>query len=304
MQQASPRHVSLPCVATPQPGKRAYTRMEEHRPEMAKLLVTALQDAAGESVVAAVVDACAEEFAKRHCHDGRPMDSAYLARDTLRRLSQHGDLADLHRSGRPRVAADEDVARFLRIFLQGNGKTGDEWWGFTSLAHALHEKKELRDLLLKMGISQDHLWHRMEALHIEQTGKRLNKISIVSRVHISPATMRKRLDKARLWKGWGFEKLCKVVWIDEKQEYLRAGGTYKCYAPVGVKSMQRGSSVKLGKSEKVKYEAAVSGFGGAILLQFVTGTTGREQWFPVRTSVPTPRHLDPAALVARPPCLI
>lgn len=246
----------------------------------------------------------ADDYAKRHCGDG--VDTKYLARDTLDRLTKYGRLEDKLRAGRPKVAFDEDVDEFLRIFLRGNGERPDRdtWWGFTSLGHALQEKAELRKLLEKMNIKQEALWVRLKARYYELYGKKLKKISIVSRPAMSKATMQKRLKVAEIWKNWGFEKLCKVVWIDEKQEYLHSGGTYKCYAPPDTKSMQRAAKTHLGKSERVKYEAAVSAFAGAVYFTFVTGTTGREQHFMVRTFVPRWRHLDPPLLVALLPCLI
>jgi hypothetical protein len=301
-----PRHVSLPAESVVQPGKRKYVRMDEFRPEMAQLLVRALKKAAGEEATAAALKACAEEFTELHGGDDCKLDAGYLARDTLERLQKSGVVSDLPRSGRPRVALDEDVEQFLHIFLAGNLKNTQDtrWWGFTSLRHALIEKQELRDLLEKMGIKPEALWLRMQAKHLELYGKSMNKISIKRRPVMSAKTKKTRLAAARLWKEWGFDKLCKVVWIDEKQEYLHSGGAYHCYAPPDVKSMQRACEVKLGKSQKVKYEAAVSAFGGAIFFTFITGTTGREQFFLVRTFIPLRRHLDPSRWAARPPCLL
>lgn len=290
------RVASLPADGVAAPGKRTYTRMSEHRPAMTTMLMAALSDAVGQHGVIDVLHSCAGEYAKKHCSDGATLDTKYLANDTYNRLLLHGHVSDLPRSGKPQSVTDTQVDEFLDIFLAGNGKdpADNDWWGYTSMTHALVENERLRALLEAMGIKQETLWKRMKQRYKARFGKRLKKISIRRKPKLQPKVKKERVRIARLWKQWGKGKLCKVVWIDEKQEYLHPGGTYKCYAPHGVKSMQREVPVALGKAEKVKYEAAVSAFGGAIYFQFVTGTTGRKQPFLVRTFVPLWRHLDPA----------
>ena len=279
--------------------------MEEHRPEMTKLLMKALKRKIGDTNVAAAVKEAAAEYAELHC-DGQDadLDTMYLAQSNMKRLSERGVTDDAARSGRPPVALDDDVEAALRIFLNGNGERGDKWWGFTSLRHALNYSAQLRALLEKMNIKAEALWLRMKAKHIELHGKEINQINIKRRPQLSKQCKKQRLQIAKLWQQWGYDKLCKVVWIDEKQEYLHHGGTYRCYAPPGVKSMQRETPIKLGKSEKIKYEAAVSAFGGACYFEFITGTTGLEKAFEVRTFIPLWRYLGPTLVVAQPPCLV
>jgi hypothetical protein len=89
-----------------------------------------------------------------------------------------------------------------------------------------------------------------------------------------------------------------VVWIDEKQEYLRNGTAYHCYAPPETKSQFRTQRHKSGKAWKVKYEAAVCAWAGPIYLRFITGTTGLETPYKVRTSVPRWADPDNSTLLA------
>ena len=305
MTQSAVRHVSLPADEVVKPGKRTYTRMEQKRPEMTKLLMAGLRAAVGDETMAAVAAQCAEEYKKRHCGEGEALDTKYLAQDTLRRLEVDGHVQDLWRSGRPQIAADEDVEEFLDIFLAGNGLTGDDWWGYTSLTHALLANARLRALKDKMGIEDDQLWNRMVALNRARGhGNKLNKINIIRKAKLTKEVKKERREGAAEWQKWGVDKLCKVVWIDEKRGYLHSGGVYTCYAPHGVQSMQRETKTQLGKSQKVKYKAAVSAFGGALYFTFITGTTGRVQLYKVRTFVPQRRNLDPARGGALPPCLV
>ena len=280
------KRASSPPPAPQQPAKRRYVRLEGDRPEMVMLLTRAFTEALGEAATKDVVAECVQQFKEIHHEDERELDVGRLAKDTLERLQKRGHTNDLHRAGRPQLVSDEDVDAFLDEFLLGNKKTGDDWWGWMSLRHGLKGSEELRRRFDNMKLKEDALWLRMKASYIERHGKKLTQISIKRRPKLSDATKASRIRLARVWLAWGFAKLCKVVWIDEKQEYLHPGGTYKCYAPPGVKSMQREAAVQLGKSQRIKYEAAVSAFGGAIYFTFVTGTTGRPQMFPVRTCIP------------------
>lgn len=200
----------------------------------------------------------------------------------------------------------------LDLFLRGEGRLGsNEWWGYTSLRHAIQTNDRLRQLVDRSNVKEAGMWLRMKALYKQRYGCDLQKINIISKCALQPATKQKRRAKAKAWKAWGKKRLRDVVWIDEKQEYLKAGGKYRCYAPHGVKSMQRASDVKLGRAAKVKYEAAVSGFAGPVYFKFITGTSGLSTGSRVRpinmteasmrTIIPVRRDPGPARRRARAP---
>lgn len=263
------------------PQKRA--RYEDYRPVMASVLVKKMLASYTPAKRAKLVKDSAAEFG---AHAEADLNYKYLAQDTLRRLETDGRLDDAARSGRPEKADDKAVGRMLDVFLKGVGVLGsDEWWGYTSLHHGLQESATLREELRKSGVSAGHMWKRMKGLYRQRYRKRLKPIHITIKPKLTQAAKNERLRKARQWRGWGKSKLLDIVWIDEKQEYLRNGGTYRCYAPFGTRSMQREGKIKLGKAEKVKYEAAVSAFAGPIYIELTSGTTGLKTGCKVRIAL-------------------
>jgi hypothetical protein len=116
--------------------------------------------------------------------------------------------------------------------------------------------------------------------------KELKNITIIDKPKLSKAVMKERLKKAKKWQRRGRKKLMDVVKIDEKQDYLRKGTAYHCYAPLETKSLFRTQRSKLRKASKVKYEAAVCAWAGPMYLKFIAGITGLETPYKVRTSVP------------------
>ena len=149
---------------------------------------------------------------------------------------------------------------------------------------------EMARILDRTDVVKATLWRRMQQRHLERYGKKLRKISIRLRPVLKPEVKAKRVEKANDWLGQdkGKQWLRRVVWIDEKQEDLRCGGSYRCYAPHDMKSFQREDLDNLPKKFKVKYEAAVSAVLGPVYFNFISGTTGKPKKYKARTLVPPP----------------
>ena len=143
----------------------------------------------------------------------------------------------------------------------------------------------------------------LQSEYFAQTGKQLRKISIVFKPKLSKKVKAERLAKALKWLKWDAEKFKNSVWLDEKQEYLKRGGTLRCFAPIDRQSFIRETKAPLGKCPKLKYLAAVAAFCGPIYFRAITGTTKLKRGYLVRT-VPPRTDLNPALLCSRGPCRI
>lgn len=299
-----PKRVAEAALSPAAAAKAPKLDYAPYRPEMASTIVHYLYDNASDDVKRGLVAQCGADYHAANPKLPPKMKTDYLTTSTLGRLLGRGEVEDAPRSGRPQKASDKDVQQFMSLFLLGNGKDGDEWWGFTSIQHALAESEALRDLLTRSQIKAPRMMQRIMAAHMETFGKPMTPITILLKPKLEDRVKTQRLECAVRWVNGGIEKLMDTVWIDEKQQYLRPGGSYRCYGAPGVRSFQRACQIKLGKSERIKYCAAVSAFGGATYFTFVSGTTGRKQPFLVRTCVPVRRHLDPAAGTAMLPSLV
>jgi hypothetical protein len=226
-------------------------------------------------------------------------DVPHFIKTVVERLKNNGHTNDLPRSGRPQKLSDAHCWEALNILLDGNrkrGVMGDDWWGYTSLTHALTESRRMRDILLESDISKKQLWVRMRDCYQQRYGKKLKRIAISVKPKLSAMIREERLAFAKEWLARGVRWLTFAVWIDEKKEWLRTGGTYWCYAPAGTKSFTRSSATSLSKAFKYCYIAAVCAHTGPIFLSSITGTTGKRQKYRVRTSHPLGRDLDPALI--------
>lgn len=211
------------------------------------------------------------------------LNESYLYHSTVARVKQQRSLKNQKSPGRPKKLADDVAKEAMHVFLQGNGKEGQSWWGFTSIAHALWHSARLREIQSEAGITAPTLWRRIKQAHAKEYGAELKKLTIRWRSRVDPAVKGERLAKAREWLSWGAEKLLHVVWIDEKQEYLKEQQLYRCYGPYGRRSFQVESPSTLSEAPKIKYEAAVSAFAGPLYLRCVSGTTGYDSGYVVRT---------------------
>lgn len=283
-----------PVPAAPEPEEKHSCAYEKHRPAMAALLTKAMTRRMTEKEMKDIRREAIKTFRAEATEDVSELNLNYLARDTMRRLQEDGVLGDHPRAGAPPKLSSEKRRRALHVFLRGNGKAEEEFVGFPSLAAGLDECEELRTIQEEADITPRTLWRALKAEYHEQYGCKLTRISIIFRPKLKKTVKKERLAKAQEWAQWDLEKFRRIVWIDEKQEYLRKGGTYRCYAPFGMKSFLRESKAPLGKCPKLKYEAAVAGFCGPVFFKAITGTTGAQFGYKVRT-VPPRAHFDPAS---------
>jgi hypothetical protein len=226
-------------------------------------------------------------------------DVPHFIKTVAKRLEKNGHTNDLPRAGRPQKLTDAHCSEALDILLDGNRKrrgAAEEWWGFTSLTHALTESRRMRDILQEAGICKQRLWVRLKECYKRTYNKELKRIAISVKPKLKPMIMEERLAFAKEWLARGTRWLTFAVWIDEKKEWLRTGGTYWCYAPAGTKSFTRSSATTLSKAFKYCYIAAVCAHIGPVFLSSITGTTGKQTNYRVRTSNPLWRHLDPALI--------
>lgn len=260
-----------------------------HRPLMAKALFTTALASLNKKQSSDFKAKTKEAFAQSFEGDISELDVEHLYVSTLQRMQRDGELGNRKARGAEKRASDAVVQRALDLFLRGNGEPEPKWLGFTSLKHALASSEKLAKIHEQSGVTEYTLWGRMKQRYQEEHGKELKKLCITFKPKLSAEVKQARLDAAKAWKKL---KLENVVFLDEKQEYLREGGTYRCYGPPEKKSFQRETDQALGKASKLKYLAAVSGFAGPLYLKAVTGTTNLKKGYKVRT-VPLRTDLHP-----------
>jgi hypothetical protein len=275
----------------------------QFRPRMAKIMTEILTKKMSQRETRDFLHIAANAFMDCVGEEARGLDVMYLARDTLRRLLGVGDVHNLPRPGVAPKLTPELRSQALDLLLEGNGKTGTEFIGYASLQAALEECPALRMIKEDADITTRTLRRHLEDEYMHRYKRKLRKISIYFKPKLKTDVKAERLAAAREWATWRLRKLYRIVWIDEKQEYLRKGGTYHCYAPPGVDSFICETDAPLGKCPKLKYEAAVAGFCGPLYFRAITGTTKLNRGYRVRT-VPSRAHLDPARARARRPCCI
>lgn len=220
-------------------------------------------------------------------------DCNALALVVWEKLQKDGCTDDKPKPGRKRVASEGAVGRMLNLFLKGKG-TGKEWCGYTSFAQALYQNAAIKAQLDHAAIKQDQMWLRMKEEYKALYGKQLKPIVIYQKPMLQDKHKKARMHCAKTWLEEGEEALQNRVFFDEKKGFLRPGGKLRCYAPADTKSYIRESDKELNEKGAFKYAAAVAGFCGAVHLQLVTGTTGLNKGYKVRTCVPLRRHPDPA----------
>lgn len=274
-----------------------------HRPAMASKLTQLLTRKMTDKELKELRQAAVKKFKEENGEDIGNLDLQYLAKDCLGRLLEDGILGDHARAGAPPKLTAWKRRRALKLLLRGNNMVGKEFVGYTSLAQALEECSELRKIWEEANISRRTLKRALASEYFDQTGKKLRKISIIFKPKLSKKVKAQRLAKALEWLSWDPEKFRNTVWLDEKQEYLKRGGTLRCYAPIDMKSFIREAKKPLGKCPRLKYLAAVAAFCGPIYFRAITGTTMLKRGYLVRT-VPPRADLNPARLCSRGPCRI
>lgn len=189
-------------------------------------------------------------------------------------------------TGRPASISEEMVEQCVQLFKQGVNPGTDQWYGYSSIEHALMENTQMHTILRNSGVTLDTLWRRMKATQHRLHGKGFNKITIHVRPQLSEEVKEERLKKAEEWSCYTLEELSRVFWIDEKQLFVQ-NGQYKCYAMEGMKSKIVESSQGLSKGKKLKYIACVNAVLGPVYIAFLSGTSDFTSGFKVRTPVPS-----------------
>ena len=276
---------------------------DEWRPEMVKVMTEILTEQMDEGKTKKFLKRARKTFVERVGKEASGVDVGYLGRDTLKRMREKGDVRNQWASGAPPKLAPEKRAQALHLLLSGNGKSGADFIGYASIQAAIDECEALRKIPEEAGITTRTLLRNLQDEYRERYGKKLKKITIHFKPKLSKEVKAERLATATTWHRWPLSKFFRIVWIDEKQEYLRKGGTYRCYAPPGMTSFISETDQALGKCPKLKYEAAVAGFCGPVYFKAITGTTKLNQGYRVRT-VPRRTDFDPTCRRARRPCFI
>ena len=275
---------------------RVYTRWEPYRPKLVELMAKRAYAAVGDEGKRAYKADMVAAFKQEH-PEIADLNVSYFYDDTVKRLHK-GTLKDQWGPGPAKKLSDAAAEYALKLFLEGLKTPDGQFYGYTSVHHAIHERPELLKVMDDAGVKPHTLHEGMERAHRRLYGQRMHKISLRWNHPLGPEVKAERLEAAKVWLEWGEEKLRYVVWIDEKSEWLTEQGIYRCYAPLDMESHQVEGSKPLGKSKKVAYIAAVSGWAGPLYLNFTSGTTGIPEDYTVRTCVPPGADLDPPASVA------
>jgi hypothetical protein len=143
--------------------------------------------------------------------EAKYLDLGYLARDTLRRMREEGDVRDRPAPGAPPKLTPEKRAEALDLLLKGNGESGVDFIGYASMQAALEECAALRKIAEDAGITARTLRRNLQDEYRERYGKKLKKICIHFKPKLSPEVKAERLAKAQEWKGWGRRKLYKQL---------------------------------------------------------------------------------------------
>jgi hypothetical protein len=276
---------------------------DKFRPAMASALMREATASLNKAAKSQLLAAARLLFMKEATEDISALDLHYLANDVLRRLVKDGLLGNLPAPGAPKKLSDADAERACELLINGNGKEGEEWIGYTSMANAIVECKELRSIQEDSGVAEQTMLRRIKLAHRDKYGRGLKKITVRFKPKLTDEVKAERKKAARRWKKWSLKKLKRTVWIDEKTEYLKPAGYLRCYAPAGATSFARSGNAPLGKAPKLKYEAAVCGFAGPLYFKAITGTTDLALGYRVRT-VPSRTDFDPAFGRACAPCCI
>lgn len=284
--QSAEQHA--PKAAKKQKAVKSYI---QHRPELTRVVTRVLCDhwkQTGKSkrslykaAAAALSEATKEELA----------DPAQVVQRHIERLLASGKNEDAPRSGRPPMMSEEQTRRALKAFKNGylvKNEMGGEgtWFGFSSWEHAVLEdctnSDTLRRILTETGMSVRGMW---EALQRANGGK-FRIIHIRYTHKLTDGVRKEREKKAREWAQLKDEVLFDVVWIDEKTEWVHGNRVYKCYAADDAEHIVRHGIMCFGEKKRLRWVSAVSARLGPIYFAEVSGSSGYQTPFEVRTCVP------------------
>lgn len=230
----------------------------------------------------AIYNKMTDKFMRKHPELNKKNVKRTLFKTQIEKLEKEGHLEPAPLPGRSKKVTDLEVAMCVAAFKRGQGNTRRTWYGYTSLAHAARECATIVQVLEKADVTQKTLWSRMVTEQVSQTGKGFNKITVRVKHFLSAKVKRKRLEAAKDWITWDAKKLERVIWIDEKQEYIGVS-SYRCYAPDGQDSYSIVAHEKLSQAKKVKYIAAVNAHLGPVYFELVSGTSEWKSNFKART---------------------
>jgi hypothetical protein len=198
--------------------------------------------------------------------------------------------------GRPHKLTEQQVRKCLVLFKAGvKGDSKESWYGYTSIQHAANVCLGIRRVLDQAEVTVDTLWRRMKEQQRKEFGKKFNKISIWQKPTLTDVHKQQRLDTATRWATWDLDFLKRIVWIDEKTEHLFQCN-YRCYAPDDMQSYAVAAPYKLRDNSKIRYLAGVSAYIGPAYIDLISGTTGFDSAFTVRTCIPAAGHHHPAVI--------
>jgi hypothetical protein len=255
-----------------------------HRPAMMQIMISTLMKTAQTTGVAQVklfremAAAFEENFGPGELR--RPVNAF---RDLYHRVEKTGSLHDLPRSGRPSSVSDREVELCVAAFKRGLGNPQtNEWIGFTSIEHAAICCPTIIQTLEATGVTIRTLWNNMNRTQLKLHGKPFKKIVIGIKPKLTAKVRAQRLERAKEWASWDIDKLKRLVFIDEKQEYYRISH-YECYADDDAESRTVESSTTLGEAaKKIKYIAAVNAVMGPVYFSMISGTSDYDTEFMVR----------------------
>jgi hypothetical protein len=208
----------------------------------------------------------------------------------IQKLKEHGNVADAPRPGRPPALNSTQLDAAIRHFEGGyyvktdDPTADDQWFGFTSIVHALLHRcsnsEKLRKIWLHSGLSLRGFWEAMKR-HKGENG--FNKIYIQYHKKLDNTIKEERVRESKKWEGWTEDQLMRTVFIDEKATWLSGAQTMECYAPDGWKDEQREGLLDIRDSKKLKFLSAVNAHLGGVYMAQISGSQAFDTPFQVRT---------------------
>jgi hypothetical protein len=214
---------------------------------------------------------------------------ALLFQNLYKRVVDTGDWVDRPRTGAPPKLSDEQALKCCVYFKKGRDGVSfnrkKKWRGYRSIEQAARLCPVIIDTLKQTGVCVATLWKRMKEVQLREFGCCFKKIHIRVKPALKKDVKRERLSKAKIWQTWDMGKFACIFWIDEKHEYMAHTG-YSCYGPDDAESYCVESHDVLGRAKKIKYIACVNGMIGPVYFALVSGTSGFDSGFMVRTHIP------------------
>lgn len=263
---------------------------KRHKMAIVRCVTIKLIEAAGDG------GADEKEIAKR-AHEllhAEYSEASKVARKTvlahLRKMRDKGSVADEPRSGRPPALTPTQVGQACRHFEGGFKVKADtpagatQWFGFTSITHAMMEEcpnsDKLRKLWSNSGLTLRGFW---EALCRHKGGKGFKKVHLNYNKSLDPSIKKERVQESKFWASLSKEDLERTVYADEKAMWLTGAQSYECYAPENQQDEEREGLLDIRDSFKIKFLSAVNAKLGGIFFGQISGSMAFETPWEVRT---------------------